>query len=79
MPSHFQTCLLVTALAGFANAKFYYSLEDNQFHLKEMPLAESAHENIMEHYSPEVLDHHHDNEDHRYLDEERLLREHKHF
>lgn len=44
MPSRFQTCLLVTALAGSANAQVYLSLEDNQFHFREkVPLEEPKH------------------------------------
>ena len=63
MPSHFNTCLLVTP-----------SLEDDQFHLKE-----DHHAVPIEHHLAEVLDHHYDAEDRHYLEEERLLEEKKVF
>lgn len=79
MPSPFQTCLLVTALAGASNAQVYLSLEDNQFHLRGPVPEAHDYESELPIRSPEVLDHAFDARDYRYEEEERLKGEHKIF
>lgn len=77
MPSSFQTCLLVSALAYYANAQSYLNLVDQPV----VPGPAAIPQKAEEHVSPRVLDHGHDtdHQDRYLLEEEQLLSEHKHF
>lgn len=79
MPSRFQTCLLVTALAGSASAQVYLSLEDDQFHMKEThPASHEAHH--QDHREPpHVLDHAYDTHDYHLDEEESIRQQHQAF
>ena len=73
--------MLVSALASFGHAQLYLNLETGEFSMeRKAPLVVAEHEESPDHERQPVLDHGHDAEDWRYLEEERLLAERgKHF
>ena len=67
MPSTFQTCLLVTALAGYSNAQVYFALNLANEPVKNDALLDARDEQL-EHEGHPRLDHAYDGAPERYAD-----------